>query len=97
MVSRNAGMSSSFLSYDDAQAISESISGVSGVVVERNLTELVKYGSTSIDGVSVIGTTPSYPQVRDVDQAVGRFITQNDIEPGQGGGVANTAQTLSGD
>jgi putative ABC transport system permease protein len=99
MVSRNAGMSSSFLSYDDAQAISEAITGVSGVVVERNLTELVKYGSNSIDGVSVIGTTPSYPQVRDVDQAAGRFITQNDIDYSAKVAVLgyNTAQTLFGE
>jgi putative ABC transport system permease protein len=99
MISRSAGMNTSFLSYDDAQAISDSISGVSGVVVERDISELVKYGSTSIDGVSVVGTTPSYPQVRDVDQALGRFITQNDIDNSAKVVVLgyNTAQTLFGD
>src|SRR4030065_1549606 len=67
MVSRNeGGMTGTFLSYDDAQAIDNSISGISGVVVERDISELVKYGSTSVDAVSIIGTTPSYPEVRDV-------------------------------
>ncbi len=99
MVSRNAGMNMTFLSYDDAQAISKSISGVSGVVVERDISELIKYGKTSIDGLSVVGTTPSYPQVRDVDQASGRFITQNDIDNSAKVVVLgyNTAQTLFGD
>jgi len=77
---RNAGPSGTFLTYDDAQAISTSISGISGVVVERDISEQIKYGSNSIDSLSVVGTTPSYPQVRDVVQASGRFITQNDID-----------------
>jgi len=78
--SRNSGFSGTFLTYDDAQAVSTSISGISGVVVERDIRELVKYGSNSIDSLSVVGTAPSYPQVRDVVQASGRFITQNDID-----------------
>jgi putative ABC transport system permease protein len=78
--SRTSGMNTTFLTYDDAKAISKSIAGVSGVVVERDITEQVKYGNTSVSSVSVIGTTPSYPQVRDVAQASGRFITQNDID-----------------
>jgi putative ABC transport system permease protein len=80
MISRNSFTSSSFLSYDDAQAISTSISNISGVVVERDITELVKYGSNSIDGVSIVGTTPAYAEVRDVTQGSGRFLTQKDID-----------------
>ncbi|OGN94471.1 MAG: hypothetical protein A2Z71_09840 [Chloroflexi bacterium RBG_13_50_21] len=80
IVSRNAGMNGNFLSYDDAEAIESSISGISGVVVERDVSELVKYGSISIDGLSVIGTTSSYAVVRDVAQESGRFITQNDLD-----------------
>jgi putative ABC transport system permease protein len=97
MVSRNeGGITGTFLSYDDAQAIDNSISGISGVVVERDISELVKYGNTSVDAVSVIGTTPSYPDVRDVDQASGRFITQNDINNSAKVVVLgySTAQTL---
>jgi putative ABC transport system permease protein len=99
MVSRNSATSSTFLTYDDAQAINDAISGVSGVVVERDITELVKYGSSSIDGVSVIGTTASYAQVRDIAQGSGRFITQNDITNTAKVVVLgySTAQTLFGD
>jgi putative ABC transport system permease protein len=78
--SRTSGMNETFLTYDDAKAINSSITGISGVVVERDITEQVKNGSTSMDSVSVIGTTPSYPQVRDVSLASGRFITQTDID-----------------
>jgi putative ABC transport system permease protein len=99
MVSRNAGVSSNFLTYDDAEAISTSITGISGVVVERDITESIKYGSNSVDSVSVIGTTPSYPEVRDIAQASGRFITQNDIDNKAKVVVLgySTAQTLFGD
>ena len=98
-VSRTAGMNETFLSYDDAQAIDNSISGISGVVVEQDISELIKYGSTSIDSVSVVGTTSSYPEVRDVNQASGRFITQNDIDNSAKVVVLgySTAQTLFGE
>ncbi len=98
-VSRTAGMNETFLSYDDAQAIDNSISGISGVVVEQDISELIKYGSTSVDSVSVVGTTSSYPEVRDVEQASGRFITQNDIDNSAKVVVLgySTAQTLFGD
>jgi len=99
MVSRNTATSSTFLTYDDAQAINDAISGVSGVVVERDITDVVKYGSSSMDGVSVIGTTSSYAQVRDIAQGSGRFITQNDITNTAKVVVLgySTAQTLFGD
>lgn len=96
--SRTSGMNETFLSYDDAQAINQSISGISGVVVERDVSELVKYGSNSIDSLSVIGTTPAYPEVRDVNLSSGRFITQNDINNNAKVVVLgySTAQTLFG-
>jgi putative ABC transport system permease protein len=96
--SRNESSSGTFLTYDDAKAIDSSITGVSGVVVERDISELVKYGTTSVNSVSVIGTTPSYSQVRDVSQASGRFITQNDIDKSAKVVVLGytTAQTLFG-
>jgi putative ABC transport system permease protein len=58
----------------------------------------VKFGSTSVDSVSVVGTTPSYPQVRDVSTASGRFITQTDIDNSAKVVVLGytTAQTLFG-
>lgn len=96
--SRTSGMNETFLTYDDAKAIQSSVSGISGVVVERDITELVKYGSTSVDSVSIIGSTPSYPEVRDVSLASGRFLTQNDIDKSAKVAVLGytTAQTLFG-
>jgi putative ABC transport system permease protein len=96
--SRTTSMNSTFLTYDDATAINDSISGVSGVVVERDISEQVKYGSTSVDSVSIIGTTPSYPEVRDVSVASGRFITQTDINNSAKVAVLgfSTAQSLFG-
>ena len=99
MVSRNAGTSSNFLSYNDAAAIESSITGISGVVVERDISESLKYGSNSVDSVSVIGTTPSYADVRGVLLASGRFLTQNDIDNSTKVVVLgySTAKTLFGD
>ena len=97
--SRISVTNENFLTYDDAKAVEASISGISGVVVERDISELVKYESNSVDSVSVIGTTPSYPEVRDVPVASGRFLTQNDIKNTAKVVVLgySTAQTLFGD
>jgi putative ABC transport system permease protein len=96
---RVSSSNETFLTYDDAKAIDSSITGVSGVVVERDISEQVKYESNSIDSVSIIGTTPSYPEVRDLTVASGRFLTQNDIEKIAKVVVLgySTAQTLFGD
>jgi putative ABC transport system permease protein len=98
MVSRNPTTTDNFLTYDDAEAISNSIDGISGVIVERDITEQVKYESNSVDSVSIIGTTPAYAEVRDVPQGSGRFITQTDIENKAKVAVLGyiTAQTLFG-
>jgi putative ABC transport system permease protein len=96
---RSSSSNETFLTYDDAKAIDSSISGISGVVVERDISEQVKYESNSIDSVSIIGTTPSYPEVRDLTVASGRFLTQNDIEKIAKVVVLgySTAQTLFGE
>jgi putative ABC transport system permease protein len=98
VVSRTAGFSSNFLSYDDAEAIQSSISGISGVVVERDISEQVKYGANSVSSVSIVGTTPSYADVRDVPQGSGRFISQADIDNKAKVAILGytTAQTLFG-
>ena len=74
------GSSSSGLVYDDAAAIQEGINGVDGVIVEQGSTESVRAGSISLDDVEILGTTPDFPEVRDVEVATGRFITETDVE-----------------
>jgi len=77
---REPGGSSTELTYDDVTAIRDSIKKVSGVVAERNVSETVKADGTAIDGVSIIGTTPDYPEVRGLEVASGRFLTQADMD-----------------
>ncbi len=65
------------LVYDDAEAL-ESVSGVTGVVVEQSATETVKAGSVSLDSISILGSTADLPRVRDVDIEEGRFFTKDE-------------------
>jgi putative ABC transport system permease protein len=74
------GMASSGgLIYDDATAIEENISGVKGVVVEQDASETVKFGTVSLDAISVTGTSPDFLSVRDLTVAEGRFYTAEDV------------------
>ena len=78
--SRQIGGSTGALTYDDAIALRDTLKNVSGVLVERNTSQTVKAGNISSDAVTVIGTTPDYPSVREIEVASGRFITQNDLD-----------------
>jgi putative ABC transport system permease protein len=74
------GMSSSSgLVYDDATAIADQITGVTGVVVEQDASETVKAGDVSLDSISVSGTSPDFLTVRDLTVANGRFFTEEDV------------------
>ena len=68
------------LVYSDAEAIAEEVPGVVGISVEQNTSQMVKYGSVSIEGVTVVGTTPDFPSVRDVKVADGRFFSEKERE-----------------
>lgn len=75
---RQPGGESNMLTYDDVLAIRNGIKGISGTIAERNTSETVKAGDVSIDSVTIVGTTPDYPQVRGIPLGDGRFITQTD-------------------
>jgi putative ABC transport system permease protein len=68
------------LVYEDAFAIASQINGVSGVVVEQGSSETVRFSSVSIDSVSILGTTPDFPQVRGMKVADGRYFNQTDLD-----------------
>jgi putative ABC transport system permease protein len=68
------------LVYDDLLAIRERINGVAGATVEQETRVSLKYGTTTLEEVSLIGTTPDYPTVRNVEVANGRFVTDSDQE-----------------
>ncbi|NMC79726.1 MAG: FtsX-like permease family protein [Chloroflexi bacterium] len=68
------------LKYDDVAAIRERISGINGVTVEQSSSETVKYGNVTLDSITIVGSTPDYPAVRDVQVDSGRFYTEQENE-----------------
>ena len=68
------------LVFDDATAIADEVNGVKAVVVEQGSSETVKAGSVSLDDVSILGSTPDFPSVRDMEIAEGRYFNQTDID-----------------
>jgi len=68
------------LVYDDAFAIAEQISGVNGVVVEQSSSQTIKAGDTSLDGVTIMGTTADFPSVRDMEIVSGRYFDQKEVD-----------------
>lgn len=72
---RSTGIS---LTYDDIEAIAQSVTGINGVSADQQTSQEIKYGSTSLAGVQVVGTTSGYPQVRELEVAMGRFLTDED-------------------
>ena len=93
------GMPTGGLVYADAFAIADQISGVMGVVVEQNSSETVRAGNVTIDSVAILGTTPDFPSVRDIEVANGRYFNQTDLDRKQKVAVlgASLAEELFGD
>jgi putative ABC transport system permease protein len=87
------------LTYDDAYAIVDQVNGVEGMVVEMNSSQTVKAGNIALDSISVLGTTVDFPEVRDMEIAEGRFLTQTDVDRAQVVAVlgADLAEELFGD
>jgi len=76
----NQRSSGSGLVYDDVAAIRDQVKGVAGVSVEQQASVTIKAGSTTLEDVTVVGTTPDYTTVRGVEIGSGRFITEDDNE-----------------
>jgi len=87
------------LTFDDAAAIEENVKGVDGVVVEQPSAETVKAGNATVESVSVLGTTPDFPSVRDMIIANGRYFTSKEVERTQKVAVlgASLAEELFGE
>ena len=66
--------------YEDAMAISTQVDGISGVSVEQSTSQDIKAGATTLTGISVIGTTPDLPIVREYAVGEGRFFTTEENE-----------------
>jgi putative ABC transport system permease protein len=80
MAGREGISQSGGLVFDDATAIAENIDGIKGFVVEMSSSETVEYEGSSIDGVTIQGTTPDFPSVRDMTLASGRFFTEDELD-----------------
>src|SRR5512146_505636 len=68
------------LVYTDVAAIRDQVVGVAGVSVEQQSSVTLKVGNTTLDSMTVVGTTPDYTTVRNVQIGSGRFITDQDNE-----------------
>jgi putative ABC transport system permease protein len=75
-----SGMPQGGLVYDDAGAIAEGVDGVVGVVVEQSATGTVKSGNVVLDGVTLLGSTPDFPSVRDMDLVAGRYFNEMEVD-----------------
>jgi putative ABC transport system permease protein len=74
------GMSEGGLVFDDATAIADEINGVAAVVVEQSSSETVKAGGVVLDGVTILGSTPGFPSVRDIEIKDGRYFNQREVD-----------------
>ena len=94
-----SGGASGGLVYDDAFAIADEINGVTAVVVEQPSSETVKVGDTTLEDVSILGTTADFPAVRDMTIESGRYFNQTDIDRSQKVAVLGStlAEELFGD
>jgi putative ABC transport system permease protein len=86
------------LTYDDLAVIAENVTGINGVSAEQNTTQDVK-GSSTLEGISIVGTTPGFTVVRDFQVAEGRFILDEDNDRVRKVAVlgSDIAQELFGD
>jgi len=75
--------SSGGLVYDDAFAIAEKVKGVVAVVVEQWAEQTVKAGNITLQDVAILGTTPGFPSVRDMQVDQGRYFKQEEVDQKQ--------------
>jgi putative ABC transport system permease protein len=66
------------LVFTDAAAIQQQVPNVAGVSVEQGSTETIKAGAVSLSSISILGSLPDFPKVRDMKVASGSYFTQSD-------------------
>jgi putative ABC transport system permease protein len=74
-----SGGSSTQLVFDDT-AIVKDVAGVTGTSVEQQTTANVRAETVTLTDVSIVGTTPDFPDVRGLTIADGRYFTQDDVD-----------------
>jgi len=80
---------------DDAEAIAQEVLAITAVAPEKSERLRVTYGSQETQ-VTVTGTTPEYPTVRDAQVSQGEFFNILDVQTGDQVAVlgSDTARTL---
>ena len=69
------------LLYEDVVAIEETVKSIEGVTAEQITTpQTVSAGGTSLAEIIGMGTTPSYPEVRDMPVEDGRYFDETDVK-----------------
>jgi putative ABC transport system permease protein len=66
------------LTFDDMDAIAQNVTGINGVSAEQSTMQDVKNGGTTLEDISVVGTTADFTKVREYAVAQGRFVTDAD-------------------
>jgi putative ABC transport system permease protein len=72
------GAESGGLVFTDAAAIQKQVPNVAGVSVEQGSSQTVKAGNVSLSSISILGSLPDFPAVRDMKVASGAYFTQAD-------------------
>jgi putative ABC transport system permease protein len=65
------------LTYDDADRIESTVSGVRRVLPMRIIRDNVRFNENSVPS-QIIGTLPIYPEIAGIDVLLGRFLTETD-------------------
>lgn len=93
------GAPSGGLVYDDVFAIADQVPHVAGVAVEQQSSQAVKFENIALDAITILGTTPDFPTVRELDIDEGRFISDKELERSSKVAVlgATVAEELFGD
>ena len=63
------------LTYDDALAIKEGVHDFDGVAAEFQVVQDVSTSRARLEGITVLGVTADFPEVREYSTADGRFLT----------------------
>jgi putative ABC transport system permease protein len=67
------------LMLDDAFAIADQVTGISGVSAEQSpAAQTIKANGVTLESIAVIGTTASFPVVRDYAVSSGRYFTEDE-------------------
>ena len=79
--------------YDEVLFLSQNLQNVSGVSLEQSTSQNVKGGASTMTGVSIVGVTADFLEVRDYEVAQGRFFTSAENDATQrvailGAGIA---------